>query len=114
VEDDPLVSRSVAAVLKRAGMSVVALADGSDAKRHLVDHHQRYQVMVVDLNLPGANGIDILARARDLGFRGRTMVMSGRLGPEELNALKRLQVDRVLGKPFTPDEFTAALRECLG
>ena len=114
VEDDPLVSRSVAAVLRREGMMVVALADGAEAKRHLVDHHERYQAMLVDLNLPGASGIDILARARDLGFRGRTMVMSGRLGPEELNALKRLQVDQVLSKPFTPEEFTSALRLCLG
>jgi PAS domain S-box-containing protein len=114
VEDDPLVADSVGAALKREGLAVVALTDGAEAKRHLVAHHGRYQAMVVDLNLPGASGIDLLARARDLAFRGRILVMSGRLGPEELSALERLKVDRVLSKPFTAEEFSAALRDCVG
>lgn len=113
VEDDPLVSRSVGAALKREGYSVVALADGAEAKRHLIQNHGRYQAMVIDLNLPGASGIDLLARARDLGFRGRVLVMSGRLGHEELSALERLQVDRVIAKPFTAEQFSGALLELL-
>ena len=70
--------------------------------------------MVIDINLPGASGIDLLARARDLNFAGRVIVMSGRLGPEELNALERLQVDRVLNKPFSTEQFSSALKDCLG
>jgi len=114
VEDDPLVAGSVEAALKREGVTVVTLADGAEAKRHLVENHGKYQAMVIDINLPGASGIDLLARARDLNFAGRVIVMSGRLGPEELNALERLQVDRVLNKPFSTEQFSSALKDCLG
>jgi two-component system cell cycle sensor histidine kinase/response regulator CckA len=114
VEDDPLVAAAVEGALKREGVSVVPFPDGAEAKRHLAEHHAQYDALVVDINLPGASGIDLLTRARELNYAGRVLVMSGRLGPEELATLRRLKVDRVLDKPFSGSEFSQALARVLG
>jgi two-component system, cell cycle sensor histidine kinase and response regulator CckA len=113
VEDEELVARTVMIVLRREGHTIDHLADGEVAWRHLAANLAQYDLLVVDVNLPGLNGLDLVARARTARFGGRVLVMSGRLEAEERHALDRLQVTHVLPKPFTAEALEQAVRTCL-
>jgi signal transduction histidine kinase/ABC-type amino acid transport substrate-binding protein/CheY-like chemotaxis protein len=109
VEDEPLVARTCVAMLKRFGHTVNHVADGADAWSHLAGGQQPYDLLLLDLNMPRMNGIDLVRRVRETRYAGRIVIMSGRVTEEDRRALEGLRVDFILGKPFTPEEFTEAL-----
>ncbi len=113
VEDEDLVAQTVTAILRRGGHAVHHLSDGAAAWKHLAAAADSYQLLVIDVNLPGMSGVDIVSRVRERNFSGKILVISGRLGMSNLRSLVQLHVDRVLPKPFTAAQFEAALRECL-
>jgi two-component system cell cycle sensor histidine kinase/response regulator CckA len=113
IEDEPLVAQTVQAILRRGGHEVHHIADGAEAWKHLAGDFSQYNLLVVDVNLPGLNGVDLVGRARSKHFAGRILVVSGRVDMADLRALVQLQVDRVLMKPFTAQQFEAALSKCV-
>lgn len=109
VEDEPLVAQTAVAVLEHFGHTVTHLLDGAEAWTHLSANPAQYDVLLLDVNMPRMNGVDLVRRIRGTEFSGRIAVMSGRVDEADLHALKDLRVDYILAKPFTPDELTAAL-----
>ncbi len=113
IEDEALVAQTVTAILRRGGHEVHQIDDGAAAWKHLVDSAAQYQLLVVDVNLPGLSGLEVVKRLRDREYAGRILVVGGRLGLSDLRALVQLRVDRVLTKPFTAQQFETALAEAL-
>jgi signal transduction histidine kinase/ABC-type amino acid transport substrate-binding protein len=111
VEDDPLVGRTAVAVLEHFGHTVTHLLDGAEAWAHLSNDPSQYDLLLLDVNMPRMNGVDLVRRVRGTRFSGRIVVMSGRVDEADLRALKELHVDHILTKPFTPEELTEALRD---
>ncbi len=110
---EPLVAQTVMAILRRGGHNVHHLPDGAEAWRHLASDIGRYDLLVVDVNLPGMSGIDLVSRVRERKYPGRILVVSGRLGIGHLRSLVQMNVDRVLTKPFTARQFETALQDCM-
>ena len=113
-EDDQLVATAVTAALRRDGHELTHLPDGAAAWQHLQQHAGGYDVLVLDVNMPGLDGIELAMRVRTSGsFTGRMMVISGRLGSDDLRQISKAGIDRVLNKPFDVAELLGAVRECL-
>jgi two-component system cell cycle sensor histidine kinase/response regulator CckA len=113
VEDEELVAAAVTAMLQRGGHEVSHLPDGAAAWEHLSADLAAYDLLVIDVNLPGLNGVELVGRLRDKNYPGKIFVVSGRLGMADLRILVQLHVDRVLTKPFSLEQFETAVRECL-
>ncbi|PTX98548.1 transporter substrate-binding domain-containing protein [Opitutus sp. ER46] len=109
-EDDPLVTRAAMAVLERAGHLVIHCIDGSEAWNQLTGNGPEFQVLLLDLNMPRLNGIDLIRRVRRSNYAGAIVVMSGRVSDEERQALGELQVDRLVNKPFSAGDLIEALQ----
>jgi PAS domain S-box-containing protein len=114
VEDEVLVADSVVEILKRGGHKVRQVRDGSEAWKHLAENIGSYDLLIIDVNLPGMNGIDIVARLREREFPGRILMLSGRFTSSDMAALTRLGIDRSLTKPFNMRQFLEAVGESLG
>jgi two-component system cell cycle sensor histidine kinase/response regulator CckA len=113
-EDDELVANAVSLALDHAGHKVTRMADGAEAWRHLQDHLADYHLLAFDVNMPGLDGIELAQRVRTtLRYRGPILIMSGRLGTDDLKQLAEIRVDRVLNKPFAVQELTDTVRQCL-
>lgn len=113
-EDDDLVAQTVAATLRRDGHQVHREPDGAAAWQTLDTRPDDFDLLVLDVNMPGLTGIEVVQRLRAAGrYRGPILVMSGRLGSEELEALTAAKVDCVLGKPFEMADFLGSVRRCL-
>jgi two-component system chemotaxis response regulator CheY len=74
VEDDTSVSEPVSMVLHDEGWSVETCADGAAALEKL-ESGERFDVLIVDNNLPNINGIELIRKTRALAHRQRTPII---------------------------------------
>ncbi|MBN9151153.1 MAG: response regulator transcription factor [Cryobacterium sp.] len=110
VEDDPSISRLVVSYLEREGFVVDVAGDGTtgvDLTRSL-----RPDVVVLDLMLPGMDGIEVCRRIRTFSD-AYVVMLTARI--EEIDRLIGLSVgaDDYIGKPFSPRELVARIRAML-
>lgn len=108
IEDDAALQTTLQRSLTRSGLQVVVCADGNSAlemwKRESPD------AVVLDLSLPGMDGLDILRMARGQGLDTPVMVLTARgtVGDRVLGL--NAGADDYLPKPFDLDELEARLR----
>ena len=113
-EDESLVALPLVQALGRRGHTVRYFENGLDAWRHLAADLAAYDLLIIDVNLPGMNGVDIVERARKGSFNGRILMISGRFTSSDMGALTRLGIDHSLTKPFYMETFLAAVQRCIG
>jgi len=113
-EDDDMVAIAVSSAVRRAGHALTHQTNGATAWHHLQDHLADYDLIVLDVNMPGLDGIELAQRIRGTGrYQGRMMIISGRLGSDDLSLITEAKVDRVLSKPFQIAEFLSAVNDCM-
>ncbi|MDO5624009.1 MAG: response regulator transcription factor [Pseudomonadota bacterium] len=108
VEDDAALRATLARTLTRRGFGVLAVGDGPAAL-------QRWgasapDAVVLDLSLPGLDGLQVLAAARARGWRTPVLILTARgtVGDRVLGL--NAGADDYLPKPFDLDELEARLR----
>jgi two-component system, OmpR family, response regulator ResD len=111
VEDDPTVADVVLAYLREAGMAVEHAADGVTALATAA--RVRPDLVVLDLMLPGLNGLEVCQRLRE-ARADLPVVMLTALGAEE-DRLAGLEhgADDYLVKPFSPRELLLRVQAVL-
>ena len=111
VDDDPTVSDVVRRYLERAGYEVTHAADGLTALHRFTQ--QQPDLVVLDLMLPGIDGLEICRRLRQDGI-GVPVIMLTALG-EETDRVIGLQIgaDDYLTKPFSPRELVLRVQSVL-
>ena len=109
-----MVAFTVVAALKRMGHVVHREPDGAAAWDHLQAPGNSYDLLVLDVNMPGLTGIELTQRVRTSGrHTGPILIVSGRLGSEEMQQLTSARVTAVLPKPFSIEDFQATVRRAL-
>src|SRR5690606_14137508 len=94
--------------LKAEGYACDWLVDGRDAARAPSDEH--YDAAILDLGLPGRNGLDILRDWRAAGLGLPVLILTARDSWSDRIAGLEAGADDYLGKPFHPDELVLRLR----
>lgn len=113
-EDDDSVAQTVAILLKRAGHAVHREPDGTAAWRTLETRPEAFDLLVLDVNMPGLSGLDVVRQVRAAGrYHGPIIIMSGRLSSDDMEFLTAARVDAVINKPFEVAEFLGHVRRCL-
>lgn len=108
VEDFEVLARSIGTGLRREGMAVDVVLDGNDAVDRLAA--TRYDVIVLDRDLPGVSGDDICRRVVD-GRRGtRVLMLTAAADIEDRVEGLGLGADDYLPKPFAFAELVARVR----
>lgn len=106
VEDDPIIAKAVSAAVSAAGHQCRWIPDGSVAGKEALIASD---VLILDLMLPGEDGLSILKAARAGGVRTPVIVLTARgLVSEKLQAFEA-GADDYLVKPFAMDELLARI-----
>lgn len=110
VDDDPAIRESVTEVLSSEGYRVLEAGDGQEALRQL-DTVSGRCVVLLDLAMPGMNGLELLTELSRRGQNDRfpVVVMSANAHPRELEFP---QVVALLRKPFELDELLRWVEVC--
>ncbi len=110
VDDEPTVREVVAGYLRRDGHLVSEAADGPTALR-LLDS-EKPDLVVLDMMLPGVNGLDILRRIRASGDLP-VIMLTARSEESDRVAGLELGADDYVVKPFSPRELAARVNGVL-
>ena len=108
VEDEMQLAEAVARGLRREGMAVDVAFDGDDGYRKAA--MTRYDVIVLDRDLPGISGDDICRRLSDEGLLTRVMMLTASGTVEDKVSGLALGADDYLAKPFAFAELVARVR----
>lgn len=110
VEDEPHIARVLTAYLERDGLRAHTAADGTEAMQ--LFRQLRPDIVLLDISLPGMDGLDVLRSIRDDGQTPVIMVTAMADDVDKLLAL-RLGADDYVAKPFNPPEVVARIRAVL-
>jgi DNA-binding response OmpR family regulator len=110
VDDEPTIAEVVSRYLERAGYATRVAGDGPDALR--LAGEQRPDLVVLDLMLPGIDGLEVMKRLRDQGETGPreriAIILLTAKGEESDRVIGlRLGADDYVVKPFSPAELVA-------
>jgi two-component system response regulator TctD len=108
VEDDEHLGAAVADCLRQSGYAVDWERDGAAAQEILA--YQAYDAAVVDIGLPGLDGIAILRGMRARGDRTPVLMLTARSAMEDRIDALDIGADDYLAKPFDVREFLARCR----
>ncbi len=113
VEDDALLADTLVDVLQLEGHRITAISDGDDAQRRLASPGHGQDLILLDLNLPGCNGLDVLAALRRHDRETPVLILTARGAIEDRVRGLDLGADDYLAKPFALDELEARVRALL-
>lgn len=108
VEDNLSLAKGIAYRLEDDGHSVDLLHDGNAAGSFL--RQEAVDVVILDINLPGRSGIEILDQMRQLGDPRPVILLTARSSTEDRVAGLDAGADDYLVKPFAMDELAARIR----
>lgn len=112
VEDDTSISSFIARGLKESGFSTDEIHDGNEAL-NLIRSNPSYGLIVLDLMLPGCDGLNILAEMRNAGIKTPVIILSAKRTLDD--RVKGIQVggDDYLTKPFSFSELLVRIQALL-
>jgi two-component system alkaline phosphatase synthesis response regulator PhoP len=107
VEDDEAIATGLSLNLKLAGHLPTVARDGVEALTAALEHD--YDLILLDINLPKKNGLEVLASLRDADNVVPVIVLSARDGEFDKVAALRLGADDYVTKPFALAELLARI-----
>jgi len=110
VEDEPKLAKIIKSGLKAKGFAVDHLSDGQRAQKRIQSNHTDYDLVVLDLNLPGRGGLEICKAIRELGIVTPVLILTADNHVETKASLFNAGADDYLVKPFAFDELLARIQ----
>lgn len=108
IEDEPKLNSFIKKGLQQNGYVVDAVGNGSEGLQ--IAHANEYNVVILDVMLPGQNGYEVLKNMRDFNIKIPVIMISALDDTE--NVIKGLDMGATdyLRKPFSFDELLARIR----
>ena len=111
VEDNQDLAEGLSAILRGSGYAVDVVSDGASA--HAVAAAETFDLVILDLNLPEMDGLDVLRAMRARQNRAAVLILTARGAPEERIKGLDLGADDYMIKPFDVGELEARVRVLL-
>lgn len=115
VDDESVFRELIEAFLKGQGHEVFSAGNGREAARWLSDH--AVELVITDLCMPEADGMELLMELKKRGSRIPILVMSGGVHGEigvMLRAAMLLGASRTIAKPFALQDLAAVVNDIVG
>ncbi len=111
IDDDLRLSEMLAEYLAPEGMSLTAVASGTQGLRDA--QREDYDLIVLDVMLPGMSGFEVLRQLREAGSRTPVLMLTARGDDVDRIVGLELGADDYLPKPFNPRELLARIKAIL-
>ncbi len=108
IEDQQKLRRNLQQMLEREGYDVVTASTGEEGFHQAIT--QAFDAVVLDLTLPGRDGLQVLGDLRETGFQKPVLILTARDSIDDRVAGLDAGADDYLVKPFAHAELLARLR----
>ena len=113
VEDEPSISRGLKFNFELEGYEAIVAEDGPKALELLSADDHGFQLVLLDLMLPGINGYEVCRTIRERDGQLPVLVLSARTLPEDKVQAFDLGTDQYMTKPFALPELLSRVRNLL-
>lgn len=110
IEDDPQVAKMTGDFLVQNGYSSVGVAGSAEEAKHYLSHHT-VSLVLLDIYLPGASGLDVLRTIRQEQKQIEAIIISAAKDSTQIREAFRLGCVDYLLKPFTYERLSEALEK---
>ncbi len=107
IEDDPMNVELFESALETDGHEIVTERDGVAGEQRASD---RFDVILLDIQLPKKDGLEVCKSLRARGLRMPIVALSASVLPEEIARTKAAGFDIFLSKPISPRDLRNAVR----
>jgi CheY-like chemotaxis protein len=114
VDDEDMVLNVAGDMLKTMGYTVMTASDGSTAVNTYSDHHQRIDLVMLDMVMPDMSGGDVFDEIKRINPQAKVLLSSGYSLNGQASRIMERGCDGFIQKPFTLDEISTRLRQILG
>jgi DNA-binding response OmpR family regulator len=113
-DDEPHIRRILQTLLEMAGFEVDLRHDGTDALK-AVQGEDQYDLILLDIMMPGATGLEVLGEIRSMETRKSTpvVILTAKGQDADRQAAFSLGADDFLTKPFSPKKLLARIHEII-
>lgn len=113
-DDEPHIRRILTTLLESASFDVDPVSDGPAALEHL-ESDAEYNLILLDIMMPGATGLEVLDELRSLEHRQEVPVVILTAKGQDADRDKALSLgaDDFVTKPFSPKKLLARIDEIL-
>jgi DNA-binding NtrC family response regulator len=109
VDDEEIVRESLSAWLEKDGYTLATAQDGETAIERI--RAQRWSILLVDLKMPGIDGLQVLEQARKLQPEAAAVIMTAYATVDTAVAAMKLGAFDYLVKPFDPEELSLMIQK---
>ena len=113
VEDEEKLAQAIAKGLQLEGYTVDSIGDGKKALTRISLHRSDYDLIILDLMLPGMDGYEICKQVREWNITVPILVLTARAETDSKVELLQSGADDYLVKPFSFAELVARIRALL-
>ncbi|HEJ9097013.1 response regulator [Serratia odorifera] len=111
IDDHPVARLAVRMLLENAGHQIVGeVDDGLRALQHIRNMQPTPDIVVVDLDIPGLSGIELMEKLRHGGFDGGLLVLTGRDDDHYVSRCQGAGADAFVSKRNNLEELADAVR----
>jgi len=111
IDDEEIIHASVNRILSRAGFTSVAVLSAREALQRL--QHEKFDLVITDLMMPGMNGIELLEALQEKGIEVPILMITGYPTIRTAMEAMRLGAMDYLAKPFTRKELLSPVKRAL-
>src|SRR5215212_2023761 len=108
IEDDTSLAAGIARILEAEGYAVDQIMSGEHAA--MAARHERFDLVILDVGLPGIDGFEVLRRLRGAEYRVPVLVLTARDTVNDRVHGLDLGADDYMAKPFAMPELAARVR----
>ncbi len=112
VNDEAVVRDIASRALERKGFSVMMAADGDQA-REMLAKHPGVSLVLLDIRIPGRNGVDILREIRRDRPELPVVIVSGFPEQQTIRQVSGMAISGFLAKPFKASELVSVVEAAL-
>jgi DNA-binding NtrC family response regulator len=105
VDDDSQVRQLTRRTLEEQGFRVTEASDGEAALRLIQARAEPFDLVLTDLSMPGASGMDFARSVLDIRPEIPVIMTTGYIDPDDLDRARRIGVREVILKPTTIEEM---------
>ncbi|OGG50309.1 hypothetical protein A2763_01450 [Candidatus Kaiserbacteria bacterium RIFCSPHIGHO2_01_FULL_54_36] len=113
VEDEETLGKNLKKLLEHKGFGVDWLPNAEKARTRLLMYRNEYDIVVLDLTLPGMSGMELTRGLREEGVTTPIIILTGNSDTQTKIDLLNSGADDYVVKPFSSDELIARIGSVL-
>lgn len=116
IDDSAIVRKIIRGAVEVLNYDLLEASDGLEGLQVLHNHVEEIALILLDWNMPGLNGLEVLERIKGEEIYSHIPVMMVTTESEKENIVKAIKAGAIhyVVKPFTMEELIKKIMECLG